>query len=157
MADSQSAIIDSAARTAETVTTQAAGGNAWAFAVFVALLAAALAALWVWRSTSQGEVQDGEPKNEAKDLLCSQANGCPAVNDLSIQVDALTRQLEIDQQERRDHRLRVEEAVTRIHDRIDGQEGRFASQRDLDGIVRAIQHSIEEMSRTIELIGRRGI
>ena len=122
MADPQTAI-DGAARTAETVASQAASGNVWAFGVFVVLVAAALFALWIWRSTDK---KTGGDSLTPPDGHCSPTERCPGIRDLSSQLDTLTRefeiltkQLEADRQERHDHRSYVEDVVRGVHGRID--------------------------------------
>jgi hypothetical protein len=150
--------LDGAARTAETVAAQAASGNVWAFGVFVILLAAALAALWVWRSTNGGAEGIGgkdDSDDQSAEASCSQSDGCPAVQRLGIHMESLIRQMQEDGRDRRDHRQRVEDMAVRIHERIDGQEGRFATQRDMDGFARTITHSIEEMARTMDVLAQR--
>ena len=123
MADT-SATLDAAARTAEGVATQAASGNVWAFGVFVVLILAGLLALWIWRSTGKKQAPEGH--DDDPDPSCEPKGGCPGIRDLSNQVhllakevDHMTKSMEVDREERRDHRTYVEGIVRDFHSRVD--------------------------------------
>lgn len=116
MTDGPSAI-DAAAKAATGVATDAAAGNVWAFGVFVAILAAALIGLWIWRSTTHRPRPDHDDDPEP---TCEPAaKGCPAIQSLVAQVDMLARQIEADREERRQHRGEVNSIVSEVHRRID--------------------------------------
>ena len=117
MADTASTV-DAAARTAENVAAQAANGNVWAFWMFLVAVVAALIALWIWRSTGAKPASDDH--DDDPDPSCKPSpDGCPSIQILAARIDVLTKQLDDDRQERRDHRTYVEDVVRGVHARID--------------------------------------
>ena len=126
MADIQSAV-DGAVQTTAGVANQAASGNVWAFGVFVVLVAASLTALWVWRSTgAKPAAHEGHHDDDPDPPSCDPKGGCPGVRELALQVsllakelDHLSKAMEADREERRDHRSYVEGVVRDLHQRVD--------------------------------------
>lgn len=110
-------VVDTAAKAAAGVATDAAAGNVWAFGVFVVLVVAALIGLWILRSTARRPKADHD---DDPDPACDMSpSGCPAIQSLVMQVAQLSKQLEADRSERQQHRLEVNQIVSGVHSRID--------------------------------------
>ncbi|CUW39664.1 protein of unknown function [Magnetospirillum sp. XM-1] len=145
-------LADSAVQAATGVASQAANGNAWAFGVFVVLVMAVLASLWIWRNSAPKSGQDNDDDPDPGSCKPSTPDGCPAIQLLVVRMDALTRQVEADREERREHRAEIKQTVNRLHERIDEQYGRVVLRPELEHITDLLQHFQEEASRTFSAV-----
>ena len=114
-------------------------GNMGALLVFVLLLGAFIVVLLgVALIKERGKRHDDPPPP-----ACPPPGGCPEVSKISAHVEALTRELKRDGEDRREHRQEVRESIARVHERLDEAPTR----QEMVSIATISQHAQEEMSR----------
>ena len=120
---------------------QASEGNPWGIIVLLVILGVVFSAFVV-----KAILKERKPASD-----CG-GSSCTGIAEVVNEIKHINKILETDAIDRKEHRERVENSITRIHERIDRQNENFMTRAEAESLTATFHHATEELSAALNAV-----